>query len=66
MNRLCGICNKVRRTTNKESPYVCEICLRSEGRRLILMTTLSNKIDWKGLFWLILVLVIGFTIGYFI
>ena len=34
--RKCIICKNKRQTTNKEKPYVCEPCLRTKGRRLIL------------------------------
>lgn len=34
--RVCGNCRKERHTTNTQSPFVCEICLRLTGRRLIL------------------------------
>ena len=36
MKRICTICKKKRRTTNKEIPYCCEPCLRSKGRSLLL------------------------------
>ena len=32
----CVICRKTRRTTNKEKPYVCEPCLRTKGRKILL------------------------------
>lgn len=34
--RRCVHCNLDRNTTNKERPYVCEPCLRTDGRKLIL------------------------------
>jgi len=36
MKRICIICRKNRRTTNGQYPYICEICLRSKGRNLLL------------------------------
>ncbi len=35
-NRKCVSCGLVRRTTNRENPYVCEIDLRTVGRDLLL------------------------------
>ena len=65
MNRKCIECEEVRRTTNKQNPYLCELCLRSIGR-LMMLAPRDNKLAWKGAFWLILLFVIGFVIGYFI
>jgi len=49
--RECIWCKKVRRTTNKEEPYLCEIDLRSKGREELL-NILHGSI-WKKLkYWL--------------
>ena len=49
IERLCTTCNKVRRTTNNRTPYICEPCLRSKGRTLILTwKTLIDKSKEDG------------------
>ena len=69
MSRRCIRCTMYRRTTNKESPYLCEICLRSDGREHLLhCKNKSSKVElnykWGYLVMLILLL-IGILIGWY-
>ena len=62
--RTCAICGEDKRTTNIESPFVCETpCLRVDARNLILNTKTGSKLFWRGLIISVIILIIGILIG---
>ena len=69
-HRTCTICKKERRTTIselEEKIYICEICLRDKGRKLLLGTTFkTDSLAWKGLVWIAGALVLGILLGKFV
>ncbi len=79
MKRKCSQCDKIRTTTNKQIPYICEpLCLRITGRNLILnwsdwLTSAKDsarkegKAEWTAMDFGLIVfgIVIGLIIGYF-
>lgn len=52
VKRNCIWCKKTRRTTNKESPYIDEICLRSAGRNLLLRSLQEDEFEEKTPWWM--------------
>ncbi len=68
IKRKCVICEQVRRTTNTETPFVCEDeCLRDEGRKLLLDTRFKTKsLAWRGAGWILSAIVLGILLGKFV
>lgn len=69
VKRKCVICKEDRRTTvhpDEEYIYVCGVCLRDEGKKLLLQTTTSSKGYWKALGLVIVLLIIGILMGKYI
>ncbi len=61
MEKYCKFCNEFRRTTNVENPYVCEECLRTTGRDLMLSDLKPAKtMRWDWVLWF---MVIAFFLG---
>ena len=60
--RKCTICGESKRTTNNEDPYIGEECLRTDGRDLLL----SKSNPKRGMWILIIVIVIAFLLGKFV
>lgn len=60
------MCKRRRGTTNNQSPYVCEICLRDEGRKLLLDTTFKpNSLAIRGFIITGIVVIIAYLLGKF-
>ena len=64
--RICEICGTTKRTTNTQTPYIGRECYRTDGRELLLQTTLSGTGFKKGLVIVVVVAIIAFLIGKFI
>ena len=47
VGRECAYCQLVKRTTNKEEPFLCEQCMRSFGRSFLLDNITSLEVPNK-------------------
>jgi len=59
MKRICIICREERQTTNQQTKYICEPCLRTRARELLL----TKAPAWQVLLVVLISLGIGFVIA---
>lgn len=65
IHRVCSVCGKNKRTTVSEfeqAVFICEKCLRGD----IYNKAVEGLSTWKPFVYIILILIVGMVLGYFI
>lgn len=62
--RRCIICNKMRATTNTETPFIGEPCLRTKGRSLLMFKMTQDKKERTAAIIATTVMFLLFVLGY--